>query len=78
MKKYETLAELKNAYDRGEFDGQHFSIIVDNDSVLARIHPGWDEDGEELGDPEYAWASPGPRHALHEALSLLGLPSEDC
>lgn len=78
MTKYKTLAELKRAHDNGEFAGRHFEIIVDNDEVVAIVHPGRDDDGEELGDLEYAWDSDGPRDALHEAFSILGLPSRDC
>ena len=80
--RYSSLAELLAAVRRGEHkpgpgDGSGLRILVDNDSVLAEWHPGWDQDGEELGDPEYLWKSPFPRNALHEALELLGLPHED-
>jgi len=78
MKKYKTLKALKKAYDKGEFANCEFTVIVDNDHVCAQIHPGWDEDGEELGEPEYAWSVDSPREALHEAMALLGIPCENC
>ena len=76
-KTYKTLKALKKAYDAGKFSDCEFQIVVDNDAVYAVAHPGWDDDGEELGDPEYVWNADSPREALHEALKLLGLPSED-
>lgn len=75
---YTTLKGLKRAFDEGHFADCEFTISVDNDQVAAIAHPGWDEDGEELGEPEYVWTSDSPREALHEAMKLLGLPSEDC
>lgn len=77
--KYKSLEDLKAAHDRGEFSEGEFRIVVDNDSVYAHIHPGWDDDGEELeGDTIDLWSAEDPREALHAALKLLGLPSENC
>jgi hypothetical protein len=73
---YKTLADLHVAMRKGLLPEGEFCIIIDNDSVIAMVHPGWDEDGEELGDPQYLWKSDDPREALEEALHNLGMPAE--
>lgn len=74
------LAPLLARWRAGETEvpeGGEFSIVIDNDAVLARVHPGWDEDGEERGDPTYLERWSRPRELAREALQLLGLPAED-
>lgn len=73
--KYNSLKELvevaKNHYKK---DGE-FMTVVDNDQVTVMIHPGWDEDGEEIGDPKYIYSGE-PKDILIEALNLLGLNAD--
>lgn len=72
---HKTLEEvIKAAKEHKPEDGE-FRTVVDNDQVTVSIHPGWDEDGEELGDPEYIYSNdPGPM--LIEALNILGLNAD--
>lgn len=72
---YKTLKEVVEAAKNHRPEDGEFRTIVDNDRIVVSIHPGWDEDGEELGDPEYLYSEdPGPM--IIEALNLLGLNAE--
>ena len=58
-------------------EGHELRVVVDNDHVSFMVHPGYDADGEELGDPQYHVVKPNdPQELLVEALRLLGLPAE--
>lgn len=69
MSKYNTLAEFKCAFDIGMHP--HAVIVVDNDSVYAI-------DDCKDSNEGILYQSDDPREVLHEALSLLGLKSENC
>ena len=62
-KEYNTLSELKAAYERGELD-QNRLLIIDNDST-AVYSKGYYSKLFEGGTPS---------RLLEEALTLLGIP----
>lgn len=48
-------------------------VVIDGRKpIRVELHPGWDDDGEELGDPEYLDIRPDPEAALEK----LGIPVE--
>jgi hypothetical protein len=75
------LKRLVERYKAGEIEipeGGELALEIDGGKpVRARIHPGGDDEGEELGDPTYLdLDNPEPIDLLEEALRLLGLPTE--
>ena len=55
-KEYKDFSKLLSDHKANKIKipkGHEFSIIIDNSVTLARIHPGWDDDGE-VGDPRAA------------------------
>lgn len=72
--KYDCLLDYQLAVHAGLHP--HARIIIDNDSVRA-VSQEWDDDGEEIGEPEYLFWGDSPRACLHLALELLGLSAED-
>lgn len=66
---YETLADLKAAYDRGEITEP---LTIDNDATY--VYVGNDDDPS-------SWRKVfdlDPYDLLRAALDLLGIPHEDC
>ncbi len=49
-----------------------YPVFLDGPESDVEFHPGWDDEGEEKGDPIYVKIEP----QLCEALRLLGLPAE--
>lgn len=50
-KEYKDFSKLLRDYKASKIKipkGHEFSIIIDNSVTLARIHPGWDDNGEAL------------------------------
>jgi hypothetical protein len=68
--KYNTLAELKAAYDSGEISKKD-KLSIDNDYTSLSIADPEDED-------DYITVFKGrlPKDLLKEALDLLGIPNE--
>ena len=68
--KYNTLAELKAAYDLGEISKED-KLSIDNDCTSVSIPDPEDED-------DYITVFKGgfPADLLKEALDLLGIPNE--
>lgn len=79
-KEYTDLKELISDYRNGEITipaQGRFYLQVGNGSVHGIVHPGWDEDGEELGDPEYIFTCIGyTQYFTLKLLELLGIPGE--
>jgi hypothetical protein len=75
-----TLKEFIGRHKAGALDipkGHELRVIVDMDHVKFQLHPGWDDEGEERGEPTYITVTPEyPNDMLIEALRLLGLPAE--
>lgn len=64
MKKYQTLAGLKAAYDSGTLSREN-PLVLDNDDTSV-----WDGAGEVFGAH--------PEDVLRQALDLLGIPWDTC
>lgn len=71
--KYNTLAELKAAYDQGQLT-QADTVTVDNDGVTLYLCDPDDEFGENAQMVFYY--EDLPRYLLVEALEMLGIPAE--
>lgn len=72
MVRYETLAELKAAYDSGELSKLKYKVWLDNDdaSILA------EDDITTDGDTDTHIFEVHPEDLLEQALDLLGVPWE--
>lgn len=70
--KYETLTELKAAYESGELNRERDWLTIDNDCTPVYVR---DEDGEYEGDDVFDGGPPSV--LLEAALTLLGIPWEN-
>ena len=68
--KYNTLAELKAAYDSGELDPDESPLVLDNDCSFVYVPTAEDES-------ECVYRGPG-YEIREEALTLAGIPWEHC
>ena len=74
--KQESLKKLLEELKKRQDSPGELRVIVDNHAVTAELHPGWDDDGEELSDPEYFWNDCNLQELLIASLQLLGIPAE--
>lgn len=65
MPKYQSLADLKAAYESGELTEDN-PLTLDNDSSYA------------YADNQQMYQGGGPSDLICEALDLLGIPWENC
>ena len=68
--KYETLADLRDAYARGELDEENEKLQLDNDDTFVYTLDTEEDDGEEVFNGGV------PMDLLIEALELLEIPAE--
>jgi hypothetical protein len=66
-RKYETLAEIKEAYESVELNSIDSPLVIDNDCSAVYVE---DEEGRYVK----VFEGGGPEDLLGEALDLLGIP----